>query len=102
MSGCIKEILPASCNKFVRDFFLFINSAPILHFLEGLTTIEGLIPDPYFNGGGFHEIKPGGKLGVHADFRINEKLHLSRRLNMLIYLNRDWKKEYGGDLEILE
>ena len=95
-----RQILPLSCNEIIRNFFGFMNSAPILQFLEGLTSIEGLIPDPYFNGGGFHEIKSGGKLGVHADFRINEKLHLSRRLNLLIYLNKDWKTDFGGDLEI--
>jgi hypothetical protein len=38
-------------------------------------------------------------LGVHADFRINDKLALNRRLNVLIYLNKDWKDEYGGCLE---
>lgn len=68
--------------------------------MEGLTGIQGLIPDPYFNGGGFHEISPGGKLGIHADFRLNERLHVSRRLNVLIYLNKDWHEDFGGYLEL--
>ena len=51
-------------------------------------------------GGGFHETSTGGKLGMHADFRINDKLHLNRRLNMIIYLNKDWKDEFGGSLEL--
>jgi Rps23 Pro-64 3,4-dihydroxylase Tpa1-like proline 4-hydroxylase len=95
-----RQIFPINCNDRVRNIFGFLNSAPILQFLEGLTTIDGLIPDPYFDGGGFHEIRKGGKLGVHADFRINEQLHLNRRLNMLIYLNQDWEADYGGNLEI--
>jgi hypothetical protein len=65
-----------------------------------LTGIEGLLPDPYYNGGGFHEISRGGKLGIHADFRINEQLHLSRRLNVLIYLNKGWDDDFGGKFEI--
>ena len=44
------------------------NSAPFLRFLERLTGIDQLIPDPYFIGGGLHQIVPGGKLGIHADF----------------------------------
>ena len=37
----------------------FLNSQPFLEFLQELTGIEEpLIPDPYFEGGGFHEIKP--------------------------------------------
>jgi Rps23 Pro-64 3,4-dihydroxylase Tpa1-like proline 4-hydroxylase len=76
------------------------NSAPFLSFLETLTGIENLIPDPYFFGGGLHQIPRGGKLGIHADFSRHGKLPLDRRLNVLIYLNRDWKKDYGGELEL--
>jgi hypothetical protein len=95
-----RQIFPNDCNEFVRRTFDFFNSAPFLQFLEGITTISGIIPDPYFAGGGFHETSRGGQLGIHADFRVNEQLHLNRRLNVLIYLNKDWNEEYGGQLEI--
>jgi 2OG-Fe(II) oxygenase superfamily len=95
-----RQILPYDCNQGAQALFAFLNSSAVLQFLEGLTGIEGLIPDPYFEGGGFHEISRGGLLGVHADFRINNKLHLERRLNLLIYLNPDWQEEWGGALEI--
>ena len=81
----------------------FLNSQPFLEFLQKITGIEEtLIPDPYFEGGGFHEIKPGGFLKVHVDFHKNKKLQLSRRVNFLIYLNKDWEEEYGGHLELWE
>jgi len=76
------------------------NSPPFLKFLETLTGINNLIPDPYFFGGGLHQIPKGGKLGIHADYSRHGKLHLDRRLNVLIYLNKDWKEEYGGHLEL--
>jgi hypothetical protein len=95
-----RQISPIGANKHIREIFSFFNSAPFLIFLERLTNIEGLIPDPYFVGAGFHEINPGGLLGVHADFRINEKLHLQRRINVLIYLNKNWKSDYGAELEL--
>lgn len=95
-----RQILPESCEQKVRSIFHFFNSAPILQFLEGLTNIEALIGDPYFDGAGFHEITRGGKLGIHADFRINKRLHLNRRINMLIYLNKDWDLDFGGNLEL--
>lgn len=95
-----RQIQPEICEGSVRAIFHFFNSSPILQFLEGLTKIDALIGDPYFDGGGFHEISRGGKLGIHADFRINERLHLNRRINMLIYLNKDWEYEYGGELEL--
>jgi len=95
-----RQITPEDCNRFSREVFQFFNSRPVLQFLEGLTGISGLLPDPYFNGGGFHEISRGGRLGVHADFRINEQLHVQRRLNLLIYLNPEWKDEWSGHLEL--
>ncbi|MDO8903151.1 2OG-Fe(II) oxygenase [Hydrogenophaga sp.] len=95
-----RQILPYDCNKEAQALFAFLNSKAVLQFLEGLTGISGLIPDPYFEGGGFHEISRGGLLGVHADFRINDTLHLERRINLLIYLNPDWQEEWGGALEL--
>jgi Rps23 Pro-64 3,4-dihydroxylase Tpa1-like proline 4-hydroxylase len=83
-----------------RDVLYFLNSRPMIQFLETLTGIEGIIPDPYFEGGGLHQIVPGGKLGVHADFNRHKKLQLDRRINVLIYLNKDWKEEYGGHFEL--
>ena len=77
-----------------------LNSAPFLDFLTGITGIKNLIADSYFDGGGMHQIQPGGKLAVHADFNKNSGTKLDRRLNALLYLNRDWKPEYGGELEL--
>lgn len=95
-----RQVLPEDCDADMRQLFHFFNSRPMLQFLEGLTGIEALLPDPYFSGGGFHEISAGGLLGIHADFRINEQLHLQRRLNVLIYLNPSWDGAWGGKLEL--
>ncbi len=96
--GNYRRLLDTS--ETVRGFLTALNSAPMLAFLEELTGIDGLIPDPYFGGGALHQIVRGGFLKVHADFNWHPKLRLDRRLNMLIYLNRDWKTEYGGALEL--
>jgi hypothetical protein len=77
-----------------------MNSSPFIEFLERVTGIEGIVPDPHLEGGGLHQILPGGKLGVHADFNRSLRLKLDRRLNVLLYLNDDWKEEYGGHLEL--
>lgn len=95
-----RQILPYDCDAYMRDAFAFFNSAAMLQFLEGVTNIRGLLPDPYFSGGGLHETSNGGLLGIHADFRVNESLQTLRRVNMLIYLNKDWQDAYGGKLEL--
>jgi 2-oxoglutarate-Fe(II)-dependent oxygenase superfamily protein len=83
-----------------RHFLDAMNGFEMLLFLEEMTGIEGLIPDPYFGGGGLHQIESGGFLKIHADFNVHPKLKLDRRANMLVYLNRDWREEWGGHLEL--
>ncbi|MDP3607948.1 MAG: 2OG-Fe(II) oxygenase [Methylophilus sp.] len=95
-----RQIPPIQCNSYNRNLFAFFNSEPMLKFIESLTGIQKLLPDPYFAGGGYHETTNGGLLGIHADFRMNKDLNLNRRVNMIIYLNQDWKEEWGGALEL--
>ena len=84
----------------LRRLFYAFNSRPFIRLVENITGIKGLIPDPYFLGGGFHEIGNGGHLSMHADFNHHKPMNLERRINVLIYLNRDWKDAYGGQLEL--
>jgi hypothetical protein len=84
----------------VRAFLEAVNGFEMLLWLEELTGVDGLIPDPYFGGGGLHQIEPGGFLKIHADFNVHPKLKIDRRLNMLTYLNKEWREEWGGHLEL--
>ncbi len=87
-------------SPYIRAFLAEMNSPGVLRFLEEMTGIRKLVPDPYFRGGGLHETKSGGHLGVHADFNVHTELDLVRRINLLIYLNEDWDVEFGGHLEL--
>lgn len=89
-----------SMGPVTRRLFHELNSSPFVAFLEKLTGIEGLIPDPHLVGGGLHQIERGGYLGVHADFNLHPRLNLDRRLNLLIFLNRNWEERWGGHLEL--
>jgi len=100
-----RQVKLASTNEsqippFTRHFLYELNSSTFLRFLEKLTGISGLISDPHFQGGGLHQIVPGGKLGVHTDFNKHPEFGLDRRLNVIVYLNRDWREQYGGHFEM--
>lgn len=84
----------------LRSLFYSFNSRPFIKVVENITGIKGLTPDPYFLGAGFHEISTGGHLSMHADFNHHQFMNLERRVNVLIYLNADWKDDYGGQLEL--
>lgn len=78
------------------------NSPEFVQELRNLTGIEDLIPDPqYLKGGGLHMIPRGGHLQMHADFNWHEPIKKVRKVNLLVYLNKDWKEEWGGALELL-
>jgi hypothetical protein len=90
----------ASFGPVTRLLLYHLNSMTFLQFLSEVTGIPNLISDPGFEGGGLHQIVRGGKLGVHADFNRHRDYGLDRRLNLLVYLNKDWRAEYGGNLEL--
>ena len=101
--GSVKKFAtpdPQEMGPTARRFLLDLCSARFCFFLEALTGIEGIIPDPHFEGGGVHEMARDGFLKMHTDFNWNKKLKLDRRLNMLIYLNPDWQDSWGGHLEL--
>lgn len=87
-------------HPFIQGVLAALNSSTMVRFLEALTGIEGLIPDPHLSGGGLHQILSGGRLSVHADFNKHPTLDLYRRLNLLIYLNENWSSTFGGELEL--
>jgi len=81
-------------------FASFLHSAGFLYFLSEITGVEALLPDPYLTGAGFHMIAAGGKFDVHVDRNTDHHSGMLRRLAMLIYLNKSWKHEYGGQFEL--
>jgi len=75
-------------------------SPPFIAFLEQLTGIPALLPDPSFDGGGLHRSERGGFLNIHTDFTAHHgQVGWERRINVLLYLNEDWDEAWGGHLE---
>lgn len=79
--------------------FSFFNSQIFLDFLSvNLLSGMPLYADNGLNGGGWHIHKRGGKLNTHLDYSLHPKLNLQRKLNIIIYLNPEWREEWGGAL----
>lgn len=84
---------------FVSTFWAF-NSGKFLRFLEELTGIESLLPDPHYFGGGLHQYSEGAVLRTHADFNLHPETRLCRRLNVILFLNSNWQPGWNGQLEL--
>lgn len=96
--GLKEETLPTLSKQFVHE----LNSGTFLKFLEKLSGISGLLPDPYLAEGGYHVSRTGGFLDIHADFSHHDYLGLERRLNLLFYFNEGWDDEFGGALGLYD
>lgn len=81
------------------DLCYLLNSPTYVEWLEAVTGITGLIPDDTFRGGGLHSMTSGGKLDIHADFNIHPGTGLHRRVNTIVFFNKEWDENWGGHLE---
>ncbi|WP_299887524.1 2OG-Fe(II) oxygenase [uncultured Lacinutrix sp.] len=88
--------------EFIKDGIIKeLNSVEFIKYLERLTGINNLLPDTTIEGGGIHQSEKGGYLNIHADFTVHpHKKNWRRRVNVLVYLNKDWSTSYGGALEL--
>ena len=79
------------------DWFEYVRSRHFVRHLEQMTGIKGLVADEL--GGGMHCTGEGGRLGMHTDFSVHpQRPHMTRRLNLLVFLNEGWQPEWGGCL----
>jgi hypothetical protein len=90
----------AGLPMFTQIFSLWLNSSDFIEEIKKITGIDDLVPDPLFFGAGLHEMHRDGWLEIHSDYTKHPVLPLIRRINLLIYLNRDWDASWGGDLEL--
>ncbi|HVI43918.1 MAG TPA: 2OG-Fe(II) oxygenase [Chitinophaga sp.] len=91
------DLLPASIKRTINE----LNSPAFLEFLSKLTGIDNLKKDDMLEGGGIHQSKRGGYLNIHADFTVHpHHRNWQRRVNVLVYLNKDWQEDWGGNLEL--
>lgn len=87
------DALNAVAKEFCSDRFVA--------WLEELTGIQDLMADWSMDGGGLHQTLRGGHLNIHADFSTHHvHENWARRVNILLYLNREWQDSWGGHLEL--
>lgn len=89
-------VFPDEVKKLVEE----LSSPTFIENLETLSGISNLVWDPDFGGGGMHLTRSRGHLDVHVDFNYAHHLQMHRRINLLIYLNKEWQDSWGGELEL--
>ncbi len=98
-----KKIQVTDATKFAGPIAELNRALAEPEFCQMLSTvfdISKLLPDEELVGGGMHQTGARGHLDVHVDFNYIEERQLHRRLNILIYFNKGWKPEWGGNIEL--
>jgi Rps23 Pro-64 3,4-dihydroxylase Tpa1-like proline 4-hydroxylase len=96
----VKAESPKVSGQAANDILDALLTPQFVAFLEELTGIAGLLPDPSHALAGLHVSPPGAFQSLHRDFRLHPTNGLYHRVNVLVFLNSDWRKEYGGELEL--
>lgn len=82
------------------DAIRILNSSLFLNAMAERMEIPKIVPDPYFTGGGLNATFKGGLLDVHVDGNYHDATGLNRRLNAIVYLNKNWETSWGGEFGI--
>ena len=92
-----KNFMNETCNQIFDE----LASKEWIDKVKKITKINDIFLDTSLDGGGLHQIFNNGHLNIHTDFNSHTTNKSWRRvLNILIYLNKDWKEEYNGNLEL--
>ena len=96
--------LRKECRNFtstprIQSMVYSFQGSTFLKWIEQVTGIDKLVADPHYRGGGITRVSRGNILGLHNDFNWNEQIRLTRRANIILYMNAEWDASWGGDLE---
>ena len=84
----------------IKSIISLCYSDQFISFLEKKFKISNIVPDWSLWGGGMHSSPRGGNLKIHSDFIFLRKKNTRRVLNLLLYLNSNWKDEWKGHIEL--
>jgi hypothetical protein len=96
-----KYAFNSNYGPYLKELFVELNSPVFIKHIEGITGVNNIICNELsLHGAGIHRVKSKGFLQLHTDFNTYHSKNriLDRRINLLIYLNPDWKSEYKGEL----
>ena len=94
----------ADIPESILSIFEKIHSIDFVEEVSNITGIKDLLIDDQKWGGGLHMTKKGGYLSVHRDFNVlptsyKDDLQMLRCVNIIGYINENWKEGDGGELE---
>jgi Rps23 Pro-64 3,4-dihydroxylase Tpa1-like proline 4-hydroxylase len=85
----------------IKNVFYALSHTKIIDKLKHIFNIDNLEYDPLLHGAGIHLHPNNGRLHMHLDYEKHPILENKQRiLNIILYLNKQWKTEWNGDTQL--
>tara|TARA_B100000686_G_C16787658_1_gene976339 strand:- start:456 stop:1340 length:885 start_codon:yes stop_codon:yes gene_type:complete len=91
-----------SFPSIIKDVFYFLSSNIIKKKISKICGIPNLEIDEYLHGAGLHAHPRNGRLNIHLDYEKHPITNKQRRLNIILYLSKNWKPEWNGHTELYD
>lgn len=86
----------------IKNIFYFLSSESIREKISKLCNIINLETDPYLNGAGLHAYPRYGRLNLHLDYEKHPIINKQRRVNIILYLSKNWKSKWNGHTDLYD
>lgn len=87
-------------DPIIADALYAFQQPNVVEIVGQITKIAGMIADPTLYAGGISVMGQDDFLNPHIDNSHDGDQKIYRVVNLLYYVSRDWKDDYGGHLEL--
>ena len=84
----------------LKNLFYYLSSNQMIQVFSLLTDIQTLEYDPFLHGAGLHAHPKHGRLNLHLDYEKHPHSGKERRINIILYLSKDWNPSWNGATEL--
>jgi Rps23 Pro-64 3,4-dihydroxylase Tpa1-like proline 4-hydroxylase len=84
----------------LKNYFYILSTKMFIYKIQKLTDIDELEYDEYLHGAGLHSHSKNGRLNIHLDYEKHPYSGKERRINIILFLSKEWKKEWNGANEL--
>jgi len=84
----------------LKNLFYVLCTNELINLFSCISGINDLEFDPYLHGAGLHAHPKNGRLHMHLDYEKHPYMFKERRLNLILYMSKDWKEEWNGQTEL--